>query len=110
MPASFAALEDSVNAAVGVHLSNRLVTAGALSFVAIFEAPGTADLESMVASTEPRLTAVPAVAGAALLRGQEVSITHPVTGEVVTTALARDPEPDGGGTFTLYLREGPITP
>ena len=110
MPAPFAALEDRVNAAINARLSNRMVTAGALSFAAIFDAAGAPDLADLAASTEPRLSAVPASVAAQLLRGQSVSIVHPVSGDVYTCALARDPEPDGGGTFTLYLRESPVSP
>jgi len=110
MSAAFAALEDRVNAAVNARLSNRMVTSGALTFAAIFEAPGAADLEDLAASTEPRLSAVPAAAAAQLVRAQSVAVAHPITGDVHTYALARDPEPDGGGTYTLYLREGPVTP
>lgn len=110
MPAPFAALEDRVNACVNDSLSNRTVVVGALSFMAIFEAGGEPVLNDLVASTEPRLTAVPAAAAQQLVRGQEVAVVHPVTGDVHTCALARDPEPDGGGMFTLYLREGPVSP
>ena len=110
MPAPFAALEARVNAAVNSRLSDRLVTAGALSFAAMYAAAGAPVLNDLVASTEPRLIAVPADAAQQLARGQEVAIVHPVTGDVHTCALARDPEPDGGGMFTLYLREGPVSP
>ena len=99
-----------MNAAINARLSNRTVVAGAQSFMAIFEAGGEPVLNDLVSSTEPRLTAVPAAAAQQLVRGQEVAIVHPVTGDVHTCALARDPEPDGGGMLTLYLREGPVSP
>lgn len=104
MPAPFAALERRVNAAITARLANCEVTAGALSFAAIFVAAGAADLDGLVASAEPRVMAVPADAAAQLQRLSVVAITHQVSETVQTYALAREPEPDDGGTFTLYLR------
>ncbi|WP_304306247.1 hypothetical protein [Pseudacidovorax intermedius] len=110
MPAPFAALEGRVNGAVTARLANRLVSSSAGTFDAIFEAAGALGLDGLVATTEPRLTAVPKAIAAQLERQQSVTVTHPVTGVAEVFELARDPEPDGGGMAVLYLRKPPVTP
>lgn len=110
MVSRFAALEDRVNGAVTAHLANRVVTTGAGTFGAIFEAAGALGLDGLVATTEPRLTAVPEAIAAQLERQQSVTVAHPVTGAAEVFELARDPEPDGGGMAVLYLRKPPVTP
>lgn len=104
MPAPFAALESRVNNAVRQRLCNCTVTAGTLEFDAIFEAPGEAVVDGMVAATQPRLTAVPVGIAAQLqLREQDLSFIDPTTGLPVVYRLVQR-EPDGSGFSMLYLR------
>lgn len=105
MPASFARLESRVNAAVVTRLSNRVVTVAALSleFSGMFEDAGTAVLEGIVESTEPRLTS--SLADAQILpRGTAVQLLNPATLETASYEVTRS-EPDGAGFIVYSLRE-----
>lgn len=103
MPAPFAALEARVNAVVRQRLCNCTVTAGGLVFDAIYEAPGEAVMDGLVAATQPRLTAVPVGIAAQLQRGEALAFSDPATGLTVTYQMVQR-EPDGAGFSMLYLR------
>lgn len=101
---AFAALEARVNTAVRRRLTNRAVLVGAIGFDATFDDAGEAMLDGLVEATEPRLSAVPAEVAAALNRDDPVTVTNPVTAEVLIFELVRK-VPDGAGFFTLFLRK-----
>ncbi len=103
MPAPFAFLEARVNAVVRQRLCNCTVTAGALVFDAIYEAPGESVVDGLVAATQPRLTAVPVAVAAQLQRDQELAFSDPATGLPVVYRMVQR-EPDGSGFSMLYLR------
>lgn len=103
MPAPFAFLEARVNAAVRQRLCNCTVTAGALVFDAIYEAPGESVVDGLLAATQPRLTAVPVAVAAQLQRDQELAFVDPTTGLPVVYRMVQR-EPDGSGFSMLYLR------
>lgn len=103
MPAPFATLEARVNNAVRQRLCNCTVTAGALVFDAIFEAPGESVADGMLAATQPRLTAVPVAIAAQMQREQELTFVDPATALPVTYHMVQR-EPDGSGFSMLYLR------
>lgn len=104
MNASFAVLEARVDAAVVDRLANRLVVAGALSFVAIFDDAGRDGLEGLVETTDPRLSAVRDDIVAQLTYGAVLTVVHPVTLATKAYELVRS-VPDGAGFHVLCLRE-----
>lgn len=103
MLASFAALEQMVNASVRDHLANRIVSApGVDDFRAVYEDGGAMLAEGFAQGFEPRLEAVPQGL-ADQLHGQAITLTNPADGSVLHYTVVTV-EPAGSGMATLQLR------